>query len=241
MLKFLGIGSAFNTKLGNNSSFIFQGKTLILIDCGGTIFHKLRTFEFLDKAYDIYILLSHTHPDHFGSLGEVIFYTYYMLNKKINLIYQNKNHINKLLSLVGVKDTMYNLLVGTNISFSTNDFKNIEIEIMPAKHSSSVDAYSFILNINGEKIYYSGDACEIPQTILDRFYKNEINKIYQDTCGKDYVGNGHLYIGKLCNYIDYNYRDRVYCMHLDEILTQNIIESHGFNVAKVYEFNKSGI
>lgn len=235
MLNFLGIGSAFNTKLGNNSSFIFQGKTLILIDCGGSIFHKLRKFELLDKADDIYILLSHTHPDHFGSLGDVIFYSYYILKKKITLIYQNKNHISTLLSLVGVKDTMYKLLDSSKINISTNDFICIEIEIITSKHSSSVDAYSFILNINDKKIYYSGDSCEIPNIILDKFYANEINTIYQDTCGKDYEGNGHLYIGKLCHYIKKDFRERVYCMHLDESINSQTIESHGFNVVKLYQ------
>ncbi|MGL4739959.1 MAG: MBL fold metallo-hydrolase [Sarcina sp.] len=235
MLKFLGIGSAFNTKLGNNSSFVLKGKTLILIDCGGTIFHKLREFNLLDKADNIYVLLSHTHPDHFGSLGEIIFYSYYILKKKINLIYRNKNHITTLLSLVGVKETMYTLLDDTKLSFSTNDFKNIEIEIIEAKHSSSVDAYSFILNIDRERIYYSGDSCEIPKNILDKFHSNEINTIYQDTCGRDYEGNGHLYIGKLCDYIKKDFRKNVYCMHLDESITPQIIETYGFNSVQLHK------
>ena len=40
-LKFLGRGSAFNTAEGNTSAYHIIDNTLILFDCGETVFHTL--------------------------------------------------------------------------------------------------------------------------------------------------------------------------------------------------------
>ncbi len=41
LLDFLGRGSAFNIKEGNNCAFIRIDKELILLDCGETVFEKI--------------------------------------------------------------------------------------------------------------------------------------------------------------------------------------------------------
>jgi len=54
MLSFICTGSAFNTKLGNNSAYVKAGTTLFLIDCGSTTFQRLIDKGILDgvEAYD---------------------------------------------------------------------------------------------------------------------------------------------------------------------------------------------
>ena len=42
MLKFIGTGSAFNQDLGNTSAYIKDGETLLLIDCGETVFQRIK-------------------------------------------------------------------------------------------------------------------------------------------------------------------------------------------------------
>ena len=54
MLNFIGVGSAFNTELGNNSAFIKKQNSLILVDCGGTVFHKLQELNILDGLENLY-------------------------------------------------------------------------------------------------------------------------------------------------------------------------------------------
>lgn len=73
MLKFIGIGSAFNTDLGNTSAYIKKEDRMLLIDCGGTVFHELQKQKLLEGVNQIYMIITHTHPDHVGSVGEVIF------------------------------------------------------------------------------------------------------------------------------------------------------------------------
>lgn len=43
-LKFLGTGSAFNTKLGNTSAYLLNNdkSAMLLFDCGETVFSKLK-------------------------------------------------------------------------------------------------------------------------------------------------------------------------------------------------------
>src|SRR5690606_28212763 len=117
-------GSAFNTSLGNNSSFIKQDDVLFLIDCGSSTFAKIVESSLLEGINEVKVLITHTHPDHVGSLGDLAFYTYYNISPmfKIKLsVYAHVNHsIDKLLFGMGITKDVYTL-----IEFS--DSENVEI------------------------------------------------------------------------------------------------------------------
>ncbi len=85
MLNFIGSGSAFNTGIGNNSTFLKINKSLILIDCGSSTFSRLRELNVLDGVEHVRVFITHTHPDHVGSLGDLIFYVYYVMKKRITV------------------------------------------------------------------------------------------------------------------------------------------------------------
>ena len=62
-LKFLGRGSAFNTKEFSNSSFFVMGDTLFLFDCGDSTFSRIREFNLFDNIIlKTVILITHLHP-----------------------------------------------------------------------------------------------------------------------------------------------------------------------------------
>lgn len=92
-LKFLGIGSAFNTELGNTSAFIKENNSLFLIDCGGTVFSKLQELKILEGVKKVYIAITHSHPDHVGSLGDLIFYSYYTLKATVTILFPDEKLI----------------------------------------------------------------------------------------------------------------------------------------------------
>lgn len=51
-LNFIGNGSCFNTEFGNIAAYYKeeQGKRLLLIDCGESIFERVRKLKLLEKA-----------------------------------------------------------------------------------------------------------------------------------------------------------------------------------------------
>lgn len=77
MLNFIGRGSAFNTKEGNNSTFIKNENHLLLVDCGSDVFSRIMELNLLQNVEEIDVIITHLHPDHFGSLGDLIFYSYF--------------------------------------------------------------------------------------------------------------------------------------------------------------------
>ena len=78
MLKFIGIGSAFNTKLGNTSAYIKENGVLLLLDCGELTFDRILNMNLLDDVNEVHVAVTHCHPDHIGSLGSFIFYCHFI-------------------------------------------------------------------------------------------------------------------------------------------------------------------
>ncbi|WP_459477388.1 MBL fold metallo-hydrolase [Clostridium saccharoperbutylacetonicum] len=235
MLSFIGIGSAFNTEKLNTSAFIKNDNSLLLIDCGGTVFHKLQKLNLVDGIENLYIILTHTHPDHIGSLGEVIFYSYYILKHKPTIFFPKKELIEGFLISIGVSAEMYKINSFEEAEVNDEKLGELDIEFMPVSHVQTIPAYGFIIRLNGKVFYYSGDSNDISKTILEKLKNGEISVIYQDTCGLDYEGNSHLSLRRLCEIIPQEFRNKVYCMHLDEHIKEKEIQNNGFNVVKIYE------
>ncbi|MDD7793341.1 MBL fold metallo-hydrolase [Clostridium sp. 'White wine YQ'] len=233
MLNFIGIGSAFNTKLGNNSAYIKKDNSLILIDCGGTVFHKLQELNLLQGIENLYFIITHTHPDHIGSLGDTIFYSNYILKHKPKVYFPDKAFLNGILAGLGVGEEMYYMNDYKEFLISDNALGKVEVEFIKTTHSSKLPCYGFIMGVKGEKFYYSGDSNEIENKIIDKLISGEIQRVYQDTSGLDYEGNGHLYINKLIQIIPEEFRNKVYCMHLDGHVSVEEIRNSGFNVVEI--------
>ena len=76
-IDFLGIGSAWNINEDNTSAYIKKDSRMILIDCGESIARKIIKEDLLFDINELYILISHTHSDHIGSIGTLLFYSKY--------------------------------------------------------------------------------------------------------------------------------------------------------------------
>lgn len=229
MLTFLGSGSAFNTQLGNTSAYIKKKDSLVLIDSGGTVFHRLQELRLLENLKKLYIIITHTHPDHVGSLGDLILYSYYTLGIKPTVFFQNKELIEKFLSCIGVSSNMYLLDNNNSVSILDDDFGKASIEFLPVLHVDTIPSYGFVMKQREGVFYYSGDANHIDDEILKRLSQGEFDQFYQDTCGLDYEGNAHMSLRKLGEIIHPALRSKVYCMHLDKKIDQQEIIDQGFN------------
>lgn len=234
MLNFIGIGSAFNTKRGNTSAFIKHNQGLLLIDCGGTVFSKLNDLQLLSNLKKLHIIVTHTHPDHIGSLGDVIFYAHYILKIKPTLYHPNARKLKKLLKLMGVKLSMVKFEQHM-ITTIKKGMTPLKLSFVPVVHSTTVKAYGLTLEGSDDAIYYSGDANHIPTAILDSFKEKRIMRLYQDTSGQDVQNSSHLSLKKLTELITREERNRVYCMHIDQELNTNELKELGFKIPTLFK------
>lgn len=174
-LNFLGCGSAFNPLYGNTSAYFTNKDQLYVIDGGESVFLKLYQKELLKKYAGITIMVTHMHADHVGSLPSIISYCYYVLGKKVTVIYPEKS-LWILLGLMGIDPDIY-----IPVESSLFTAEGLKVWAVSVKHADDISCFGYIIEFAGEKIYYSGDSYEIPKDVLDGFYKREISTIYQDT------------------------------------------------------------
>ncbi|MDO5089390.1 MAG: hypothetical protein Q4D53_06350 [Leptotrichiaceae bacterium] len=219
-LKFLGIGSAFNPILHNTSAFFTHNNNFYLMDCGESIFQKIWNLEEMLNSKEIFILITHFHCDHVGSLGSFISYLYLKKGKVPYIIHPTEKIISYL-EMVGVGKEFYKY---ENKLPKISEVKNREIEV---KHVDDMRCYGYEIVFPDETIYYSGDAVEIPEKILQKYFSGEITEIYQDTCSYTSENPTHGNIFYLEEIIPSDKRGRVYCMHLDKDF-RDIIEEKGF-------------
>lgn len=219
ILSFIGSGNAFNELLGNNSCYIQNNDNLFLIDCGSSVFHNLLESSILKNIKKIDILITHTHPDHIGSLGDLIFYCKYALSIKPSIYFPDISFLSSLLDLMGVSKIYYHI-------YKQNP--SISFEKIDVCHVSSMMSYGYILNYENKKIYYSGDSKCIPTKVLHNL--DNIEYFYQDTSSINNENNPHMSLEELTKEIPKYYRNKVYCMHLDKDFDIEKATNLGFNV-----------
>jgi mRNA degradation ribonuclease J1/J2 len=232
MLKFTGTGSAFNPELGNLNAYIRNQESLLLIDCGGTVFDRLLKNKILDNIKNLYILITHTHPDHIGSLGDTIFYSYYALGVRPVVVFPEEELLSGLLKGMGVQKDIYDFVASRSYHLGDVCLGSYEIEFYPASHVENIPSYGIKISSESKSVYFSGDSNAINTSVLERLKSGELDILYQDTCELDYEGNYHLSLRRLTDIIEPGLRSKVYCMHLDRLFDVNKAKNLGFNVVE---------
>lgn len=232
-LKFLGRGGAFNVNEGANSCYFIDNKNLFIIDTGESIYKELINRNLFKNINNIYIIITHTHPDHVSSLVSIIFYNYYLTKNKIYITTLNQKHnkdIIDLLRIYGTKSVKYEII---DIKSLDNKFKLFnKIRYVETTHTLSLSAcYGIEIYTNNGLIYYTGDTNNINQVL--NYLKIKDSIIYCDTTSLDYIDNPHLYINYLIDNISIIDRKRIYCMHFNNEECIDIALKNGFNVVNV--------
>ena len=162
MLKFIGTGSAFNTELGNTASYIKQDKTLLLIDAGATVFARAKEIGILDEVENVYIIITHMHTDHVGSLGNFIEYLTIIKGVTPNIILVNddlaekqENDLRTYLEKLGITEDDYEFTYGDMMEDVLTDL--VKIEFVGVQHSKKLDSHAVELYFKDKTIYYTGD------------------------------------------------------------------------------------
>ncbi len=228
MLKFLGIGSAFNTQLGNTSAYIRENNSMLLIDCGGATFSVIQRNNILDGIEVLDVLITHTHPDHIGSLGDLIFYAYYIMKIKVRIHFPDKPLLQSILDSFGVDRGIYEYDDEMQFTLLDRGFAHYKIAFNPTKHIETLPAYGFYLTHGDITLYYSGDTYELDPTALKKLLDGEIQLMYHDTSGLDHDNNIHYPFSRLKAAVPAEHRSKVYCMHFDKHADYEDIRNSGF-------------
>jgi len=233
-LKFLGRGAAFNPNEGNTSAYFIEDDNLFLLDSGETVFASLIKNNILEKINNIYIMITHTHSDHIGSLGSIVHYFYYMKESNATIVLPTdakyQKDIEELLRIFGCDKENYNFIKEIELD---NNYKSFnKLRFLETKHSKNLDCYGLLFDTNNGYVYYSGDTLEVTN-VTNLINNNEkIDKLYMDTTTTDYEGNVHLNIYILKDSIPDSVKNKVYCMHLNNNECIEEAKRIGFNVVE---------
>ena len=124
-LKFLGIGSAFYPPFDNTSAFFTHNDDFYLIDCGESVFKKIWDLKEMKESKNIFILVTHFHCDHVGSLGSLISYLYLKMNKVPYIVHPTEK-IKEYLKVVGIEENFY---IYKNMLPEVSQIKNNHVEV----------------------------------------------------------------------------------------------------------------
>lgn len=229
MLNFTGVGSAFNTRLGNNSAWLLNGAHMMLIDCGSTVFERLMSGGVLKGVTKLDVCITHTHGDHVGSLGDLVLYCHFILGMQPVIRHPDGRRIETLLELLGVPQEAFTILDGEEADIDGW----LKVNYIKQNHADTMYSYGLLMKYKDKTVWYSGDSRDVPASILSSFSAGEIDLFYQDTSGTDYPGALHMSIRLLEASIPKDLRKRVVCMHMDEAFNAEEAEALGFRYAVV--------
>lgn len=227
LLNFIGRGSAFNVKEGNNSAYLKDNGELILLDCGEGIFERILEKEILNDVTSLNIFITHMHSDHVGSLSSLLYYCFYM-KKIVPKVYSADDKLLDLLKILGNVEgrdfEFIKLKIEENVSIGAVKISPVKVE-----HIDSANCYGYLIDYKNKLIWYSGDC----RGVSDIINKYDIDEFYQDTCLAHYEGNNHTSLRTLCLSVPKDKRNKIYCMHIDCSELIEKAEQEGFNVVKL--------
>ena len=195
-LDFLGKDSGFGKN--NNSAFYETDKELIIIDCGITVFDKIKERFDLNKYDSIKVIITHLHNDHAGSLSQFILYSWFIYNKKVTVISKCEK-IKEYLDITGTLVEAYDI--------------NQDLEFIKTEHVNNLDAYGFYITINGKNIVYTGDTNTIKPFIP---YIEKADELYIDV--SKLGGEAHIKIDDVLDDLNKLKKEgkKIILMHLDD-------------------------
>lgn len=153
-IKFLGTGGAFDYEFGNSAAWVNFHGTCILIDCGNSVYRRLRETGLADQVD--YILITHFHDDHVGSLSSVILHHKYFLHppRKARILVPNENFQQEIYDYVNF-----------SLTEPLDYLEFFPIDTIPGLtaidtygcHVANMQTWAFAFETDSEILAYSGD------------------------------------------------------------------------------------
>ena len=195
-LKFIGYGGATNVKLGGNCSYIIDNDNLLIIDACEEATNKLLKNKVFRNIKNVYIAITHTHYDHVGGLGVLIWYLAYELKIIPKIIYNDETYkktLSELFSITGVKEKTYNFIHEKDLKLS------FKVNMLPTTHTDDLQCFGIMFTDKLGKYYYTGDTNDIEfikKLSSDDSVKTIYCEVSEDSPKKHIVLNDLLNLNK---------------------------------------------
>lgn len=248
-INFLGTGSAFSKKFGNNSAIVTVGDKNLLIDCGRTTPDDLAKSKFTWSDIDA-IFITHLHGDHVYGLEEAGFHGRYILNKKPHIIFPHKKIKIDLWEKV-LKGTMIQGDLNRNMTFEDYftydviddrqqyfEFNGVMFSVYSTQHVKNKKSYGLIIG-EYDYIVYTSDSL-FDENSIRIFADGGAQKIFHDCQFSDYDGKVHTSFSELST-LPEKIREIITIMHYGDELEEYFlnVKDLKMNVAvpnKAYNF-----
>lgn len=210
-LTFLGKDSGFGDN--NNSAYIENNNDLYIIDCGFSVFNKIKNNFDFNNYNSINVIITHLHNDHAGSLSQLVLYLWFVYNIKTNII-SKCCRIKEYLEITGTPNEAYIIKSSLN-----------NLEFIKTNHTPFLDSYGFKFKIDNKNILYTGDTNTFESFIL---YLADIDELYIDVSR---FGGAHIKIDNIYNKLKELKQKNIsiFLMHLDDKEYINKITNNEFN------------
>jgi ribonuclease BN (tRNA processing enzyme) len=184
----------------------------LLIDCGCDVTANLERLGILDKLAGgyLWVAITHTHDDHCGSLGSLIFKCYdhnvtpvIFCNKKVEQVLDafnvGKEFYRAQYTRSPIKTVWDDFVNTDNGTYGYSGYPDLEgknkftITPIVSKHYDLPNCYSFDIELTDPcvKIFYSGDFPGFNDETIDLIRRGEYNEVYAEAT--DHVSHNHHY------------------------------------------------
>ena len=174
--KFLGTGGALDYQFGN-ACLMIDLPTRILVDCGPSVYPRIMEAEILESID--YLLLTHLHGDHVGSIFQITHELKKQGLPKLKILVANPKFANEIkifLDAINTDPELYELV-------TLEKMPNIQAIDTTNKHVEGVTSFAYIFRLEKEVVYYSGDLGDINVTLKAIAAENpKTLTIFHDTC-----------------------------------------------------------
>ncbi len=197
-IKFLGTGGAFDAAFLNSAALLNFNGMHVLLDCGFTVFSALLDKNLMPKVD--YIILTHLHNDHCGSLANLLLYKSIIEKSEPPVIlYPSETFRQQLYTFLEIQLKHPDQYA----QFSPiQQFDGITCVDTYGQHSENYQSYAYIFDTPEERVVYSGDLAR-PEVL---FYKLQRMSVKKTTVFHDITfsaeNKSHTYYKKLLPYLN---------------------------------------
>ncbi len=165
----LGSAAAVSSGTRDNTFLAFESqKDIILLDCGGSPYHKLLKAG-LNPEHLRGVILTHAHPDHLYGLPSLIHHFIMTRRAEPLSIYANKSALRVAKGILGIMGLKRDFLILNEIpreeGHTIVDNEEYAIQTSPVRHVVPTVAVKITAKLSGASVVYSADTAPCPELL----------------------------------------------------------------------------